>query len=273
MSEGRRRQTHQPPGLEPFVSWVELAQERVPSFGEYPFSLPCVAALTQRLRLDPFVTFFVGENGSGKSTLVEGIAVALGFNAEGGTKNFNFATRSSESPLHRALRVARTHRRPRTGFFLRAESLFNVATNIEHMDAEPLPVPAPPVIDSYGGRSLHEQSHGESFMATIKNRFGASGLYLMDEPESALSPTRQLELLREVRKLCRQGSQFIMATHSPLLMAYPGALIYGLSGRGIERIAYEDTEHYRVTCSFLKSPTKALEELFAGIDGKSSSSR
>src|SRR3712207_6225437 len=134
------------------------------------------------LALHPSVTFFVGENGSGKSTLIEAIAVAAGFNAEGGSTNFSFATRRSESPLHRALRLVRRARRPRTGFFLRAESYFNVATHIEELDREP--APAPRIIDSFGGRSLHEQSHGESFFTLLMHRFGAEGLYLLDEPEA-----------------------------------------------------------------------------------------
>jgi predicted ATPase len=243
---------------EPFVSWLELDRSRVASADEYPFSLPCVAALSKRLPLDPYVTFFVGENGSGKSTLVEALAVALGYNAEGGTKNFNFSTRASESSLGKSLRVARSSRQPRAGFFLRAESFFNVATNIEQLG----------VLEFYGGRSLHEQSHGESFMTLIRERFKPSGLYILDEPESALSPTRQLDLLREMRRHCRQGSQFIIATHSPLLLAYPNACIYEVSKKGLSRILYEDTEHYRVTLEFLERPRQRLEELFADIDVK-----
>src|SRR4051794_38248643 len=134
-------------GSVPFLSWVQLLAQKVPSFGSYPFSIPAVAALKERLGLHAGATFFVGENGSGKSTLIEGIAVACGFNPEGGTTNFSFSTRRSESDLHRCLRVARTERRPRTGFFLRAESFFNVASNIEDLDREP--APAPPIIDSY----------------------------------------------------------------------------------------------------------------------------
>lgn len=262
MAAPRRNRDYSGPSVDGFVSYIELALDKVASFDAYPFSLPAVRALQQRLKLDPFVTIFVGENGSGKSTLIEGLALALGYNAEGGTKNFNFATRRSESALHQALRVARSHRRPRTGFFLRAESFFNVATNIEELG----------VGEFYGGKSLHEQSHGESFMALVQNRFGPSGFYILDEPEAALSPTRQLELLRHMRQLCRQGSQFVLATHSPLLMAYPGARLYQITPQGVERRALEDTEHYRVTLRFLQQPTKSIEELFADIDGKTSSS-
>ncbi len=264
MAAPRRRRDFTAPRLEPFLSWLELDQKRIQDAGKFPFTLPAVAALEQRLRFDPFVTFFVGENGTGKSTLVEGIAVALGFNAEGGTRNFNFSTRASHSSLSQCLRLARSHRRPRTGYFLRAESYFNVATNIEELDREP--ALAPPIINSYGGRSLHEQSHGESFLALFRHRFEVSGLYLLDEPESALSPSRQLELLREMRRHCKQGSQFIIATHSPILLAYPGALIYRLSKNGLEPVAYEDTEHYRVTLRFLQDPKNSIEQLFLDLD-------
>lgn len=152
-------------------------------------------------------------------------------------------------------------KRPRDGYFLRAESFFNVATNIEAMDAEP--APAPPVINSYGGRSLHEQSHGESFLALLLNRFGGDGFYILDEPEAALSPTRQLALLRRMHQLAAEKSQFIVATHSPILMAYPGAKIYLLDGTGYTEVAYEDTEHFAVTRDFLNNPKRMLDMLLA----------
>lgn len=222
---------------------------------EYPFCLPALRELVD-LELHPKVTFFVGENGSGKSTLIEAIAVALDFNAEGGTKNFRFATRSSESDLHRYLAIAKSAYRPRDGFFFRAESFFNVATEIEAL--------GPDLIRSYGGRSLHEQSHGESFMALANNRWSGEGLYILDEPEAALSPIRQLTLLSLIHDLViRRESQFIIATHSPILMAYPDATIYQLSDQGIERVAYEDTEHYQVTRSFLTGRERYFREIFA----------
>lgn len=243
--------------FKPFISWVQLLPEKVTSLASYPFRIPAVAALKTRLGLHPHATFFVGENGSGKSTLIEGIAVACGFNPEGGTNNFNFSTRRSESSLHSCLRVAKTERRPRTGFFLRAESLFNLATNIEDLDREP--AAAPPVIDSYGGKSLHEQSHGESFMALVTHRFGPEGLYILDEPEAALSIRRQVELLRMLHAhVTEKGSQIIVATHSPVLMALPGALIYRLGDDGISRVAYEETDAFRLTREFLLDPAKAL---------------
>jgi predicted ATPase len=232
-----------------FIQHVQLVEARVPSFDAYPFNLPVVRSLRDKLVLDPRATIFVGENGSGKSTLVEAIAVAAGLNPEGGSANFNFSTRSSESPLGRCLRLARTERRARTAYFLRAESLYNVATNIEELDREG--AFSPPIIDSYGGRSLHEQSHGESFSALVHERFGASGFYVMDEPEAALSPRRQISLVARMNDLISAGSQFVVATHSPILAALPGALVYLLSESGIRRVAYEETDCFRVMKNFL----------------------
>jgi predicted ATPase len=232
----------------------------VPSFEKYPFSLPAVRNLDV-LKLHPKVTFFIGENGSGKSTLMEAIAVAWGFNAEGGTKNFRFGTRVSHSELEQYLRLSRGVKRPNDGFFLRAESFFNVATEIEKLDAEP--AISPPVINSYGGRSLHEQSHGESFMALLLNRFGGNGFYLLDEPEAALSPQRQLAVLSRIHQLVMDDSQFIIATHSPILMAYPNATIYSFSPEGIGTVNYEDTEHFLVTRDFLVNPERMLKKLLS----------
>lgn len=241
-----------------FVSRVTLQRDKVDSFDRYPFCLPAVRAL-DRIDLHPKVTFFVGENGSGKSTLLEAIAVSLGFNAEGGSKNFQFGTRRSHSELHEFLRVAKGVKRPRDGFFLRAESFFNVATEIENLDAEPSF--GPRVINSYGGRSLHEQSHGESFLALVTERFGGQGLYILDEPEAALSPQRQLAILSRIHDLVLDHSQFIIATHSPILMAYPDAWIYQCSKDGVSQIAYEDTEHFQVTRDFLANPERMLRVL------------
>jgi predicted ATPase len=205
------------------------------------------------------VTFLVGENGSGKSTLLEAIAVALGLNAEGGSRNFNFTTRASHSDLYKFLRLRRGVRRPRDCYFLRAESYFNLATEIERLDAEH--ANAPPIADSYGGNSLHEQSHGESFFSLFRNRFGGKGLYLLDEPEAALSPTRQMAFLSILHDLAAGGSQFIIATHSPIIMTYPNASIFSLDGGEVRRIAYEQTEHYKVTRDFLLRTPKMLSIL------------
>lgn len=242
----------------PFLLWAELRRDKVPAFDSYPFSLPAVRDL-DKIAFHPAVTFFVGENGSGKSTLLEAIAVAAGFNPEGGSRNFRFATRESHSALGACLRLARKGRRPRDGFFLRAESYFNVATEIERLDADA--DGGPPVAGAYGERPLHEQSHGESFMTLLTERFDGDGLYLLDEPEAALSPARQLAALSRIHRLVQDGSQLIIATHSPILMAYPNATILEIGQHGIRPIAYADTEHFRVTRAFLQNPERMLREL------------
>jgi predicted ATPase len=175
--------------------------------------------------------------------------------------NFNFSTRSSESSLAGGLRLVRSVRRPRTGFFLRAESFFNLATAIEVLDKEP--GRGPPIIGSYGGRSLHEQSHGESFIALVLHRFGPQGLYVLDEPEAALSPLRQMSMLRRMYDLVQQGCQFLIATHAPILLAYPEAWIYELDERGLKRVEYDATATVRVTREFLRDREATLGELFS----------
>lgn len=210
------------------------------------------------LEFDRPVTFLVGENGTGKSTLLEGIAVACGFNPEGGTRNFSFSTRATHSELGEYLTPVRK-RYPRDGFFLRAESFYNVATNIDQLDEAPSM--SPRLIDSYGGVSLHCQSHGESFLALVQNRFGGEGLYLLDEPEAALSPSRLLTLMGEMDQLVKADSQFIVATHSPILMAFPKARIYVLSGEGVRAAEYRETEHYQLTKRFLDDPERMLRYL------------
>jgi predicted ATPase len=212
----------------------------------------------ETLPVHPRTTSLVGENGSGKSTLLEAVAVALGLNAEGGSRNFRFESRASHSDLHRHLRPAKGLRRPRDGYFFRAESYFNVATAIERLDEGP---GGPPVIDSYGGRSLHERSLGESFLALLTERLGGSGLHLLDEPEAALSPQRQLAALARLHDLATAGSQFLIATHSPILLAYPDAWIYEAGPDGLRRTACEDTEHYRVARDFLAHPRRMLDAL------------
>lgn len=246
------------PHSEQYVREIKLRRERVTSFDQYPFSLP-VARNLHTLPLHPAVTFIVGENGSGKSTLLEAIAVAWGFNPEGGTKNFKFQTRGSHSTLHDHLMLVKGIKRPKDGFFLRAESFFNLATDIERMDAEP--APAPPIINSYGGRSLHEQSHGESFFSLMMNRFGGHGFYVLDEPEAALSPSRQLAMIARMHQLVQSHSQFVIATHSPILMAYPEAWLYQIAPDGLARIEYRQTEHYIVAKRFLNDPQTQLDRL------------
>ncbi|MBV9140980.1 MAG: AAA family ATPase [Pseudonocardiales bacterium] len=243
------------------MRWVEFQAEGVGVSG-YPFGVPAVAALRDRggLDLDPGVTVLCGDNGTGKSTLVEALAVAAGFNPEGGSKNFRFATRASESDLGQHLRLTWAPRKPRTGFFLRAESFYNVATEVENLEE----VDPGLIASSYGGRSPHERSHGESFLALAVHRFGPNGLYLLDEPESALSVHGCVALLARMHDLVAAGSQFILATHSPILLAYPGATIYQISREAtLERVDYDDTEAVRLHRDFLADPGRYLYHLFA----------
>ena len=209
------------------------------------------------LDFDAPVTFLIGENGAGKSTLLEGIAVACGFNPEGGSRNFSFSTRATHSELGAYLTPAR-RRYPKDGFFLRAESFYNVATNIDELDET---TPGPRLIDSYGGVSLHRQSHGESFLALVEHRFSGQGLYLLDEPEAALSPARLLTLIALLDQLVKADSQFIIATHSPILMAFPGARLYQLGEDGVTAVEYRETEHYQLTRRFLENPERMLRYL------------
>jgi predicted ATPase len=240
--------------VEAFVRSIQLlpAEEGEERVG-YPWALPAIAALRDGLELDPRVTYLIGENGSGKSTLLEALAIAAGMNAEGGSSNFGFATRDSHSDLWRSVRLVRGARRPRTDFFLRAESLFTAATYLDDLGG----------LESYGGVSLHEQSHGESFLAVMLNRFGPSGLYLLDEPEAALSTQNCLTCLRRIHELVLADSQFIIATHSPIILAYPNTKIYNCHAGGLEQIAYEDAEPVRLTQSFLEARERFLDELFS----------
>lgn len=237
---------------------VTLLRDQVPSFEQYPYVLPAIRHL-KTLKLHPAVTFIVGENATGKSTLLEAIAVALRLNPEGGSKNFNFSTRSSHSDLHEHLQVTRSLRKVRDAYFLRAESFYNVASSIEEMDKGP---GGPPIIASYGGTSLHEQSHGESFFALFNNRLRGDGIYILDEPEAALSPLRQMSLLVIMKRLVDEGSQFIVATHSPIILGYPDCLMYELDEDGLRKTTYKQTDHYLLTKDFLDDPDHMLRMLF-----------
>ncbi len=237
-----------------------ITMETEPENGSYLRDIPAIHHLMKDkfIELTKNITFFVGENGSGKSTLLEAIAVNFGFNAEGGSKNFAFSTNSTHSDLYKNIRLGKGLR-PKDGFFLRAESFYNAANYIDELDRE---VPSfHKLIDSYGGVSLHNQSHGESFLALVQNRFGSHGLYILDEPEAALSPMRIMTLIVEIDRLRKTGSQFIIATHSPILLTIPDSEIFEFSENGISKVHYKDTEHYQITRNFLENPEKMLRYL------------
>lgn len=243
-----------------FLERVSLNPDQ--ELSTYPFNVVSIKNLTH-LTFHPKVTFLVGENGSGKSTLLEAIAIHLGFNAEGGSRNFNFSTKSSHSTLHEFLEIKKGWKQPKDNYFFRAESFYNVATAIEELDAEAEKHGGygKPITSFFGGKSLHEQSHGESFFTLLTKRFVGNGLYLFDEPEAALSPTRQLSMLTRLHDLCLQNSQFVIATHSPILLSYPNALIYQITEDGINEVSYEETEHYQTTRNFLNNHEKMLRML------------
>ncbi len=228
----------------------------------YLNELPLIKHLKRenRIKLSSDITFFIGENGTGKSTLLEALAVNYGFNAEGGSRNFNFSTNSTHSELHEHLTLGKKAY-PKDGFFLRAESVYNVATNLEELDR--IPAASPKLTGGYGGKSLHHQSHGESFLSIVKNRFFGQGLYILDEPEAALSPNRLLSLMLEIKRLRDENSQFIIATHSPILMTFPGAEIFEFSENGLSKTDYKSTDHYNITRRFLEDPDRMLGYLFS----------
>jgi predicted ATPase len=239
---------------EPRLCEVRLLRDQVEDPHRYPFTVPALVTFA-RLALTSQICFFVGENGSGKSTLLEAIAVAAGFGAEGGSRNFSPSTSdeaATATPLADALRLSWSRKLTR-GFFLRAESFFNVATAVDDLG----------VADGYGGRSLHQQSHGESFLSLVEHRFSPGGLYLLDEPEAAVSPQRQLTLLALLHHLVEasRDTQLIIATHSPILLALPGAQIVSFDGDELEDVAYEDVPAVQVTRSFLQRPEWWLERL------------
>lgn len=220
----------------------------------YPFN---VRALSRGIDLafKTNVSFFVGENGAGKSTLLEAIAECCEFSPEGGSRDHYRTTFTERSALAQALRLSWS---PRTseGFFMRAESFYNFATYLDEVSN----------LRAYGGKSLHQQSHGESFLSLFANRF-EQGLYLLDEPEAALSPQRQLAFLNIIHQLETPGhAQFIIATHSPIILSYPGAVLYSFDGDGIEPVDYRETEHYRVTRDFLNAPERYFKHLFDPSD-------
>jgi predicted ATPase len=235
----------------PFLHAVRLAPSAVE---DYTDELPALRGV-ERIELDPSVTFLVGENGSGKSTLIEALAVASKLNAEGGGKLLRFATRKSHSDLHRRLTLERSELPPLNTFFLRAESVFNLATAIEQ---------GGPIgeRENVYDRPLHEQSHGESFLDIAVNRLGPRGLYYLDEPEAALSVNGQLALMRRMHELVTEHSQFVIATHSPILLGYPDAAILELSEAGIRRVTFEEVPQVELTRAFLENRERFLRHLF-----------
>lgn len=234
-----------------YVRGIRLRE--MPDEQSYLRNIPAIRHFSQMegLEFRAPVTFLIGENGSGKSTFLEAIAVSMRFNPEGGSRDFSFSTRATHSELCDLITVIKTIP-PKDGFFLRAESFYNTASYLDDTGSLML---------RYGGVSFHAQSHGEAFMALVANRFEGNGLYLLDEPEAALSPQRQLSLIVEMGRLVRENSQFIIATHSPLLMAFPGAEIYQFSDAGIQKTAYRETDHYLITKRFLDAPEQMLHYL------------
>src|SRR5687768_475122 len=241
----------------PFLHRIESLPEKIDQT-KYPFNVP---AFSQGIDLAfrSKVTFFVGENGSGKSTLLEALAECCGFNPEGGSRDHHREVFADRSPLARALRLSWSPK-VTEGFFMRAESFYNFASYIEQVSD----------MRAYGGRSLHAQSHGESFLALFSNRF-EQGLYILDEPEAALSPQRQLSLLKIIHDLTTPGhAQFLIATHSPIILSYPGAVLYDLDGDTIEEISYRETKQFIISRDFLNAPERFFKHLFATADDDAS---
>ena len=243
-----------------YITGLEVLRDRLPA-DSYTLAIPALRSL-ENLDFPCPVTFFTGENGSGKSTLLEAVAVAYGFNPEGGTRNFQFSTRDTHSDFSSALRLRKGVKKPQDGFFLRAESFYNVASKVDDYAAES--IGRINYLDYYGGRSLHCQSHGESFLALMQNRFHGNSIFILDEPEAALSPQRQLTALLMIGRLAKEGSQFIIATHSPILLGLPGAQILCFDDGDLHPIAYEETEVYQVMEMFINSRKALLEKLFSG---------
>jgi predicted ATPase len=237
----------------PFLKSVTLRRDLVASFDEFPFCIPAIKHL-HTLDMHPRVTFFVGENGTGKSTLLEAMAVAEGFNPEGGSRHAMFKTKDThQQSLPYKLSLGKNKIPKGDSFFLRAESFYNLSSYIEEIGYS----------HAYGDKPLHQQSHGEAFLSLMMHRLTGNGLYFFDEPEAALSPQRQLTFLAALHGLVQAGGQFVIATHSPIIMAYPDSTILHFTAAGIVPIAYDQTEHYKVTRAFLDRRDLMLNELMS----------
>jgi len=248
--------------LGPMLDKIKVNFTDTIDFSHYPFSLNIIKNLKD-ISFTSQVTFFVGENGAGKSTILEAIAHKAGFGPEGGSKNIHFKTteeRTYSGTQKLAEQLTLSWRlKPQNGYFFRAESFFNVANHLDYLEREC----AGKAYGPYGGKSLHEQSHGESFLSFFQNRLGRAGFFIFDEPEAALSPQRQLSLMVIINEVCKNpNSQFIIATHSPIILAYPEATIYSCDSNIIEKIDYNDTKHYQTTKQFLDNPARYLYHLF-----------
>lgn len=234
-----------------YIQTIKLDWNRIPK-DSFLRDIPAINNL-QELALESPVTFFAGENGSGKSTLLEAVAIAYGFNPEGGTKNYSFSTYDSHSQLHEAVTLVKGCRKAKWGYFLRAESFYNVATKEEEYAND---------LFSYGcSDEFHKQSHGESFLSLAQNNFRENSVYILDEPEAALSPQRQLTLMMEIYRFAQRGSQFIIVSHSPILLGFPDADILCFDDTGIHKIRYEDTDSYQITSLFLNDRERLLNQL------------
>lgn len=252
MSSRRRRVAPPRATGSPFLHHIAGLSEEMEA-DEFPFNIPAFSRGID-LPIRSKVTFFVGENGSGKSTLLEALAECCGFSPEGGNRDHNRERFAERSPLAQALRLSWLPK-VTEGFFMRAESFYNFASYIDEVSN----------LRAYGGKSLHEQSHGESFIALFSNRF-EQGLYILDEPEAALSPQRQLTFLKIIHDLATPGhAQFLIATHSPIILSYPEAVIFSLDGETITEIAYRETEHYLITRDFLNAPERFFKHLLGRV--------
>lgn len=239
-----------------YLKKIIYKRDEVPSVENYPFSIPAVRTL-EELELNTPITFFVGENGAGKSTLLEAIANVAGFNSAGGGRQHSFSIHADEVPLAPFIRLSWT-KKIYEGFFLRAESFYQFASFIDSIED-------PRKYSRYGDKSLHEASHGESFMRLFQHAFNKKAIYFLDEPEAALSPIRQLSLLRIMKEL-EPTAQFVIATHSPILLGYPGATIFNFDETAITPTTFEETDHYQVTKLFLENPNRMFRELFQDLD-------